>query len=145
MMDVLAPAMYFFFAVKALALALLALLLHYANKREEAPPPAPPVAAVPKEGPSGETGPRAPASRPSESEDFSPPRAVLEVEGRKARLLLPDGRVVPVPYGDYRALGEAGKYLTPGVHLVVRGLPDGQEVATALHLLEVMGVRVERA
>ena len=131
-MDVLAPAMYFFFAVKALALALLALLLHYANKREEAPPPA---AAVPKDGPSGEAGP----------EDFSPPRAVLEVEGRKARLLLPNGRVVPIPYGDYRALGEAGKYLTPGVHLVVRGLPDSQEVATALHLLEVMGVRVERA
>ena len=88
----------------------------------------------------------APAVKPGASEgregEERPPTARLVVGERGSALHLPDGRTVRVPYGDYRALGEAGKYLLPGAVLVVVGMNLDEAARTAGQVLEVMGARV---
>jgi hypothetical protein len=71
------------------------------------------------------------------------PRARLEVSPGGSLLQLPNGKRVFLGWEDYRALGEAGRYLAPGTVLSVKGIPKDKEALAAKELLEVMGLRVE--
>jgi hypothetical protein len=89
-----------------------------------------------------EAGPSAPTGGPEVKEEYRRPRARLEVGPSGSILYLPDGRRVNLDHRDYRALGEAGRYLLPGTALLVLGLSQDEPARTSAHLLEVMGLQV---
>jgi len=86
-----------------------------------------------------EARPSAPTGSP---EEYRRPQARLEVGPSGSVLYLPDGRRVNLDHRDYRALGEAGRYLLPGTALLVLGLSQDEPARTSAHLLEVMGLQV---